>query len=169
MPNPRMKQRRVVHKSTAGILKPIPEAVDLVGNPPLRLTTKTVALLHQRVGANPGNPTQPNSSAPIRGVNILFNELQQQPGQDRLHQFVRSLEALILPDVGNTKHQFAHRCQTFARGCADTRATLLESLDIPPPLPVSSFRSWKVLRTRKTQSDSRAAGSRRRSIEINRN
>jgi hypothetical protein len=37
MPNPRMKQRRVVHKSTAGILKPIPEAVDLVGNPPPRL------------------------------------------------------------------------------------------------------------------------------------
>ena len=52
MPNPRMKQRRVVHKSTAGILKPIPEAVDLVGNPPPRLTTKTVALLHQRGSAN---------------------------------------------------------------------------------------------------------------------
>ena len=52
MPNPRMKQRRVVHKSTAGILKPIPEAVDLVGNPPARLTTKTVALLRQRVSAN---------------------------------------------------------------------------------------------------------------------
>jgi hypothetical protein len=48
MPTPRMKQRRVVHKSTAGILKPIPEAVDLVGNPPPGLTTKTVALLHQR-------------------------------------------------------------------------------------------------------------------------
>ena len=45
MPTPRMKQRRVVHKSTAGILKPIPEAVDLVGNPPPGLTTKTVALL----------------------------------------------------------------------------------------------------------------------------
>lgn len=49
MPNPRMKQRRVVHKSTAGILKPIPEAVDLVGNPPPGLTTKTVALLRQAV------------------------------------------------------------------------------------------------------------------------
>ena len=48
MPNPRMKQRRVVHKSTAGILKPIPEAVDLVGNPPPGLTTKTVALLSKR-------------------------------------------------------------------------------------------------------------------------
>jgi len=54
MPNPRMKQRRVVHKSTAGILKPIPEAVDLVGNPPPRLTTKTVAPLQQRGSANRG-------------------------------------------------------------------------------------------------------------------
>ena len=52
MPNPRMKQRRVVHKSTAGILKPIPEAVDLVGNPPPGLTTKTVAPLYRRVTAN---------------------------------------------------------------------------------------------------------------------
>ena len=51
-PTPRMKQRRVVHKSTAGILKPIPEAVDLVGNPPPGLTTNTVALLQQRVSAN---------------------------------------------------------------------------------------------------------------------
>ena len=47
MPNPRMKQRRVVHKSTAGILKPIPEAVDLVGNPPPGLTTNTVAPLYR--------------------------------------------------------------------------------------------------------------------------
>jgi len=45
MPNPRMKDRRVVHKSTAGILTPIPEAVDLVGNPPPGLTTNTVAPL----------------------------------------------------------------------------------------------------------------------------
>jgi hypothetical protein len=45
MPNPRMKHTRVVHKSTAGILKPIPEAVDLVGNPPPALTTNTVAPL----------------------------------------------------------------------------------------------------------------------------
>ena len=52
MSNPRMKHRRVVHKSTAGILKPIPEAVDLVGNPPPGLTTNTVASLHQRVSAN---------------------------------------------------------------------------------------------------------------------
>ncbi len=61
MPNPRMKQRRVVHKSTAGILKPIPEAVDLVGNPPPGLTTKTVALLQQRGTANRRSDPQPVS------------------------------------------------------------------------------------------------------------
>ena len=48
MPNPRMKQRRVVHKSTAGILTTIPEAVDLVGNSPPGLTNNTVALLSSR-------------------------------------------------------------------------------------------------------------------------
>ena len=52
MPNPRMKQRRVVHKSTAGILTTIPEAVDLVGNSPPGLTNNTVAPLYQRVTAN---------------------------------------------------------------------------------------------------------------------
>ena len=39
-----LKHRRVVHKSTAGILTSIPEAVDLVGNPPPGLTDNTVAL-----------------------------------------------------------------------------------------------------------------------------
>jgi hypothetical protein len=52
MPNRRMKHRRVVHKSTAGILKSIPEAVDPVGNPPPGLTTKTVASLQQRGTTN---------------------------------------------------------------------------------------------------------------------
>jgi hypothetical protein len=52
MPNPGMKHRRVVHKSTAGILKSIPEAVDPVGNPPPGLTTKIVALRQQRGTAN---------------------------------------------------------------------------------------------------------------------
>ena len=44
MRNPRMKHRRIVHKSTAGILNSIPEAVDPVANPPPGLTENTVAL-----------------------------------------------------------------------------------------------------------------------------
>ena len=42
MSNPGLKHRRVVHKSTAGILKSIPEAVGPVGNPPPGLTNNTV-------------------------------------------------------------------------------------------------------------------------------
>jgi len=62
----------------------------------------------------------------IRGLNTLFNGLKE-TGQDRLHQFVRSLEALILPDIGRTEKQFVHRCQTFARAGDDTRDLLLEA------------------------------------------
>jgi len=43
MPEPRLKHRPVVHKSTAGIVNLIPEAVDPVGNPPPGLTEDTVA------------------------------------------------------------------------------------------------------------------------------
>jgi hypothetical protein len=62
----------------------------------------------------------------IRGLNTLFKGLKE-TGQDRLHQYVRSLEALILPDIGKTEKQFAHRCQTFARAGDDTRTLLLEA------------------------------------------
>lgn len=62
----------------------------------------------------------------IRGLNTLLKGLQE-TGQDRLHQFVRSLEALILPDIGKTEKQFVHRCQTFARASDDTRTLLLEA------------------------------------------
>jgi hypothetical protein len=56
----------------------------------------------------------------VRGLVTLFKGLQE-TGQDRLHQFVRSLEALILPDIGSTQKQFAHRCQTFARAGDDNQ------------------------------------------------
>jgi len=66
----------------------------------------------------------------IRGLNTLTSGLKEQTGQERLHQFVRSLEALILPDTGSTRNQFAHRCQTFAGAGEDTRALLLEAFDM---------------------------------------
>src|SRR5208283_396371 len=91
MPNPRMKQRRVVHKSTAGILKPIPEAVDLVGNPPPGLTTKTVALLHQRVTANQGNRNIQGGAANGASHNASGNFQGDRPA--RTNHIIRSLHS----------------------------------------------------------------------------
>lgn len=65
----------------------------------------------------------------IRGLNVLFNGLQQ-GGQDRLHQCVRSLEALVLPDAGTTKRQFVHRCQTFAKPGKEAQLVLQEAFDM---------------------------------------
>jgi hypothetical protein len=40
----KLNARRVVHKSTGGMLNSIPEPVGLVGNAPSSLTSNTVAL-----------------------------------------------------------------------------------------------------------------------------
>jgi hypothetical protein len=42
------RHRCVTHKSTGGILKPLPKPVDPVGNAPNHLTTNTVALFLNR-------------------------------------------------------------------------------------------------------------------------
>ena len=66
----------------------------------------------------------------IRGLNTLFKGLKEKTGQDRLHQFVRSLEALILPGIGRTKKHFVGRCQTFAPAGDDTHGLLSEAFDM---------------------------------------
>ncbi len=66
----------------------------------------------------------------IRGLNILMAGLREQSGQERLHQFVRSLEALIIPDTGKTRRQFVHRCQTFATAAPQIAAALAEAFDM---------------------------------------
>lgn len=63
----------------------------------------------------------------LHGLNTLFKGKREQAGNDRLHQFVRSLEALIVPRKGKTTTQFVHRCQTFARAGEDTRKLLCEA------------------------------------------
>jgi hypothetical protein len=65
----------------------------------------------------------------IRSLDTLFKRLQE-TGQDRLHPFVRSLQALILPDIGSTKKPCTPRCQTFARAGHGTRLLLREAFDM---------------------------------------
>jgi hypothetical protein len=66
----------------------------------------------------------------IRGWNVLMDGLQKNIGEERIHQFVRSLEALILPDVGKTKRQFIHRCQTVAIANPDNSQILNEAFEL---------------------------------------
>ncbi len=66
----------------------------------------------------------------LRGLGILFDGLRQQGGQERLHQFVRALEALTLPSTGKTKKDFCHRCQTFANANAEALAILDQAFDM---------------------------------------
>ncbi len=49
---------------------------------------------------------------------------------DRLHQFVRALEAVITPRIGESKSDFAHRGQTLAVANAQTREVLIELYDL---------------------------------------
>ena len=65
----------------------------------------------------------------IRGLNVLFAGLRE-TGQERLHQLVRSLEALILPDTGRTRSQFLHRCQTFTMPGPNAQLALQEAFDM---------------------------------------
>jgi hypothetical protein len=50
----------------------------------------------------------------FRGWWALTTALQQFYASDRIHGFVRALEALIYPEVGSTERQFIHRCSLFA-------------------------------------------------------
>ena len=64
------------------------------------------------------------------GWRVLMDGLQKDQSEDRIHQFIRSLEALILPEIGKTKQQFIHRCQTFAKASPDTGQILTEAFEL---------------------------------------
>ena len=63
----------------------------------------------------------------IRGLNALLKGKKEEAGPDRLHQSVRSLEALIRPEPGKTEKQFGRRSQTFHNAGDDTRTLFSEA------------------------------------------
>jgi hypothetical protein len=64
------------------------------------------------------------------GWRVLMDGLQNEHGEERIHQFVRSLEALILPEIGRTKRQFTHRCQTFAKASPSATQIIEEAFEL---------------------------------------
>lgn len=86
----------------------------------------------------------------VRGVNIIFSKedsydflrlrkgfnafirgiREGREGHFRLHQFVRAIEAVIKPDVGNTTKQFIHRGQVFVGRSEKDREFLRELFEM---------------------------------------
>jgi hypothetical protein len=57
----------------------------------------------------------------LKGLAAAHKGLEGRYGDERLHQFVRSLEAIMKPDVGRTERQFVHRAQVFIGRSSQTK------------------------------------------------
>lgn len=65
-----------------------------------------------------------------RGLAVLLDGLRQRFGQERLHQCVRAIEAVILPEQGKTRRQFISRYQAFAGTDSEIAGALGEAFDM---------------------------------------
>jgi hypothetical protein len=65
-----------------------------------------------------------------RGFRALVRGIKEYYPEDRLHEFVRSLEALVKPKMLKTKKQFVHRCQTFCAATTSAAKVLGECFEI---------------------------------------
>jgi hypothetical protein len=62
-----------------------------------------------------------------KGVMSLITALESRAGADRIHGFVRALDAIAKPPQGEGERKFVHRCSMFA-GRSDTSRNLLREL-----------------------------------------
>lgn len=65
-----------------------------------------------------------------RGFHAWTSAVQEPNFDSRLHQFVRSVEALIKPARGSTQREFSNRCLTFIRPSPQARDLLWELYDL---------------------------------------
>lgn len=75
-----------------------------------------------------------------RGVNAYLKALREEQTYHRIHQLVRSLEALILPSKGKTKEQFKKRCQLFTHESPSAAFALGEAYELRSR--VEHLRDW---------------------------
>ena len=59
-----------------------------------------------------------------RGMRAVIRGLREGEVEDRIHEYVRALEALVKPEIGASARQFAHRCMTFTGANEATRRIL---------------------------------------------
>jgi hypothetical protein len=90
----------------------------------------TDALIREAVGLADCTLKVDESSRLSRGLYVLGQALKEVRLQERLHQFTRSLEALVKPVTGKSRRQFVHRCQTFAAAGSSAAEALQDIYDI---------------------------------------
>ncbi|MBU6482073.1 MAG: hypothetical protein KGS09_16175 [Nitrospirae bacterium] len=86
-----------------------------------------------------------------RGLRALIRGMKERNAEDRLHEFVRALEALIKPEISKTKRQFVHRCQTFAVASQDSKNILDECYEIQNT--VEHMHPWENALLRRAPKD----------------
>lgn len=74
--------------------------------------------------------TSPNHTRLKRGIRAFWNGLIASPPQDRLHQFVRCVEAAVKPRLRGTAVHFAERCRIFLRRDGRSEAVIKECYDL---------------------------------------
>jgi hypothetical protein len=65
-----------------------------------------------------------------RGVRALIRGFREKAAWDRLHEFVRALEAVICPDIGKTTRQFKHRASILAGQSPNTPQAIDELYEL---------------------------------------
>ena len=65
-----------------------------------------------------------------RGMGALVRGMQERMPGDRIHEYVRSLDAVIKPKRGSTTNAFVHRCKNFTLGNQNNRKILEECYEI---------------------------------------
>jgi hypothetical protein len=65
-----------------------------------------------------------------RGARIITEGLAEWSGSERLHQFVRALEALMIPAINKTRRQFVRRAKMFTSGQTGTGYILGQIYDM---------------------------------------
>jgi len=65
-----------------------------------------------------------------KGFHAWIRGLMEYNGDERLHQFIRAVEAAVMPPKGKSTSVFAHRCQLFAGNTASNKALLGELYEL---------------------------------------
>jgi hypothetical protein len=65
-----------------------------------------------------------------RGFHAFVRAIQEYYGDERLHQFVRAVDAVVMPRIGRSRRDFIYRCQLFAGQSREARHVLENLYDL---------------------------------------